>query len=60
MNQLGFVDIDEINDDLFLHYTSIENLDSISINGLQPKIGKNSKVIEKTKKSFLLKVKRVL
>lgn len=59
MNQLGFVDIDVINDDLFLHYTSIENLDSISINGLQPKIGKNSKVIEK-KKSFLLKVKRVL
>lgn len=55
MNQLGFVDIDEINDDLFLHYTSIENLDSISINGLQPKIGKNSKVIEKTKKIFFTK-----
>ncbi len=37
---------------IFLHYTSIKNIDSISKNGLLPKIGKNSIVIEKTKKVF--------
>ena len=52
INNLEYIDLDEINNNLFLHYTSIDNLDSININGLQPKIGKNSKVIEKTKKIF--------
>lgn len=37
---------------IFLHYTSSNNLESISENGLVPKIGKNSKGIEKTEKIF--------
>ena len=41
-----------ITEKFFLHYTSMDNLQSISLNGLQPKIGKNSKVIEKSKKVF--------
>ena len=52
ISNLDYIDLDEINNHIFLHYTSIDNLDSICINGLQPKIGKNSKVIEKTKKIF--------
>lgn len=52
INNLDYIDLEKINNDIFLHYTSIENLDSISKNGLQPKIGKNSKVIERTKKVF--------
>ena len=39
-------------DNVFLHYTSIDNLDSILTTGLEPRIGKNSIAIEKTKKIF--------
>lgn len=37
---------------LFLHYTNIKNLNSIMEKGLEPRIGKNSTVIEKNKKVF--------
>ena len=37
---------------LFFHYTNIKNIKSISKNGLIPKIGKNSKEIEKSEKIF--------
>lgn len=39
-------------DNVFLHYTSIDNLDSILTTGLEPRIGKNSIAIEKSKKIF--------
>lgn len=39
-------------DNVFLHYTSINNLDTIIKNGLEPRIGINAKVIEKSKKIF--------
>ncbi len=39
-------------DNVFLHYTNIQNLNSIIDNGLVPKIGINAKVIEKSKKIF--------
>lgn len=37
---------------VFLHYTNIQNLNSIMEKGLIPKIGINAKVIEKSKKIF--------
>ena len=52
MNNFKTIDIKDLDDNTFLHYTNINNLESISKNGLQPKIGKNAKVIEKTKKIF--------
>ena len=39
----------------YFHFTSKKNLHSIKQNGLIPKIGKNSKFIEKSEKVFLLK-----
>ena len=51
----GFVikDIREIDrNKMFLHYTSLDNLSSIAKKGLEPNIGINAKVIEKTKKIF--------
>ena len=36
----------------FFHFTSKNNLDSIKLNGLIPKIGKHAKFLEKTKKVF--------
>ena len=48
------VDIKEINyEKSYFHYTNKKNLDSIIENGLLPKIGKNSKNLELTKKFFL-------
>jgi len=52
-SELSFIDISEIElNNVFLHYTNINNLTSIAQKGLVPKIGKNSKVLEKTKKIF--------
>lgn len=46
-------DISKVNlDNIFLHYTNANNLNSIIEKGLIPKIGINSKVIEKSKKIF--------
>lgn len=42
----------KIDGNLFLHYTDKSNIDSIFKNGLIPAIGKNSIVIEKSKKIF--------
>lgn len=39
-------------ENVFLHYTSSDNLESITENGLLPKIGENSKGIERTEKIF--------
>ena len=51
--ELNMINISEIDlDKVYLHYTNKNNLVSIYKNGLQPKIGKNAKVIEKTKKVF--------
>ena len=38
----------------FFHYTNKNNLDSIIKNGLQPRIGKNSLYVEKSKKVFFV------
>ena len=47
------IDIKDINSSkYFYHYTNIRNLSSILEKGLIPKIGVNSKVIEKSKKVF--------
>lgn len=50
------IKIIEINDvdlsSVFLHYTSIYNINNIAEQGLEPRIGQNSKGIEKTKKIF--------
>lgn len=46
-------DITSINlDTVFLHYTNISNLNGIMEKGLEPKIGKNSKLVEKSEKVF--------
>lgn len=45
---ISSIDLDKV----FLHYTNIHNLNSIMVKGLVPKIGMNSKVIEKSKKIF--------
>ena len=53
IKDVKIVDIKDINSsECFYHYTNIKNLDSIKKNGLIPKIGINSKVIEKSKKIF--------
>lgn len=45
--------IEEINmENSFFHYTDSKNLQSIFCNGLEPRIGKNSKGIEKSEKVF--------
>jgi len=47
------VDIENINiESIFIHYTNASNLESILSNGLEPRIGINSKGIEKNKKVF--------
>lgn len=52
-NQIKTIDINTINkNDCFLHYTAIKNLYSIFDIGLEPRIGKNSMAIEKSKKVF--------
>ena len=46
-------DISKVNlNNIFLHYTNVNNLNSIMEKGLIPKIGINAKVIEKSKKIF--------
>lgn len=52
MNYFDYMDIEKLNDETALHYTNIKNLESISRKGLQARIGKNSKAIEKSKKVF--------
>lgn len=50
------IDINDINlNSLFLHYTNKKNLESILHSGLEPRIGINSKMIEKNKKVFFTK-----
>lgn len=52
-NKINTCDISTIDlDNVFLHYTNIQNLNSIIDNGLVPKKGINAKVIEKSKKIF--------
>ncbi len=52
-SKINTCDISNIDlDNVFLHYTNIQNLNSIIDNGLIPKIGINAKVIEKSKKIF--------
>ena len=47
------IDISDIDGDTsFLHYTNSSNLKEIFEKGLEPRIGKNSVVIEKSKKVF--------
>ncbi len=51
--KINAIDISEIDlNKAFFHYTNVDNLDSITINGLEPKIGKNSRGIEKSEKIF--------
>ena len=50
MKQIEYSSINK--NKMFLHYTSSANIMSISEKGLLPKIGKNSIIIEKTKKTF--------
>lgn len=46
-------DISEIDKNkMFLHYTNLNNLSSIAKKGLEPNIGINAKIIEKSKKVF--------
>lgn len=53
MDNIKEKDVSELDlDNMFLHYTSIKNLKSISKKGLLPKVGENSKGIEKNKKIF--------
>jgi len=53
MNNISMIDINEINlENVFLHYTSKDNISNIFNNGLEPRIGENSKGIEQTKKIF--------
>lgn len=40
---------------VYLHYTNIDNLEDISKKGLEPRIGINAKLVEKTKKVFFSK-----
>ena len=53
MDNISMIDINEINlENVFLHYTSKDNISNIFNNGLEPRIGENSKGIEQTKKIF--------
>ncbi|MBP3444780.1 MAG: hypothetical protein J6K23_02470 [Bacilli bacterium] len=52
-NQIKTIDISNINkNNCFLHYTHQKNINSIFDFGLEPRIGKNSMAIEKSKKIF--------
>lgn len=54
--QIRKVDISELDlDNAFFHYTSKDNLENISKEGLIPNIGENAISIEKTKKVFFTK-----
>ena len=47
------IKMEEVNfDKICLHYTSIDNLNSIMEKGLEPRIGINSKMLEKNPKTF--------
>lgn len=53
MNNNSLINIDEINtENIFLHYTNKNNINNIFNNGLEPRVGENSKGIEQTKKVF--------
>jgi len=52
MNELKTIDIKQIDENTFFHYTNIDNIESIFNFGLEPRIGKNSMAIEKSKKIF--------
>lgn len=53
INDFKIKDISQIEiDNAFFHYTSKENLNNIIKNGLEPRIGKNSLYVEKSKKVF--------
>lgn len=58
---LNKIDIKDINNDAFLHFTDKENIKSIALNGLVPRVGKNSINIENSAKIFFVKgLKNVL
>lgn len=52
MTDFTTIDISELNDNSFYHYTNINNLDSIYNNGLKPRIGDNAVGIEQNEKIF--------
>ena len=52
-NNFNIKDISQINiNKTFFHYTNKNNLNTIIKNGLEPRIGKNSLYVEKSKKVF--------
>lgn len=54
-NNLKIKQIDFIDHDMnstFFHYTNKNNLSSIALNGLEPRVGPNSMHVEKSKKIF--------
>ena len=52
-NNINIKDISQINmNKTFFHYTNKNNLNTIIKNGLEPRIGKNSLYVEKSKKVF--------
>ena len=57
MDNMPYINMDKIDfKNVFLHYTNKNNIDNILKNGLEPRIGENSKGLEKSKKVFLLLV----
>lgn len=52
MRNIKIVDIRSLDNNVFYHYTSKNNLDNIDINGLEPRIGDNAIGIEKNEKIF--------
>ena len=52
MRKIKTVDISELNNNSFFHYTNVNNLDNIYDNGLIAKIGDNSMGIEQNEKIF--------
>lgn len=53
MDEIRFKQVSEIDlESSFFHYTNSSNIESIFRNGLEPRIGKNSKGIEKSRKVF--------
>ena len=53
INNFNIKDISQINmNNTFFHYTAKNNLNTIIKNGLEPRIGKNSLYVEKSKKVF--------
>ena len=56
IKKIKSININDISvDNVYLHYTNLANLDSILKKGLEPRIGINSKVIEKSEKIFFSK-----